>query len=57
MHPCLYVHALPFRAALDVLLAMDMTTPMPPRVRCFVPFMGQKDEALQPGPSREIPLR
>ena len=45
---------------------MDVTTSVAPRVRRFVPFVGnkdvgqkdvgQKDEAPQPAPSREFPL-
>ena len=70
-HAPLSLRALSLQASVDVLLAMDVTTPAAPRVRRFVPFVGKKDEgdkdagqkdvgqkdgAPQAAPSREFPL-
>ena len=72
--PCrapLPLRALSLQALVDVLLAMDVTTPVTPRVRRFVLFVsitderdkdaghkdvGQKDGAPQAAPSLEFPL-
>ena len=56
-----YIHALPLQASVDLLPAMDVSTLVAPRVRPFVPFVGnkdvgQKDGAPRPTPSQEFPL-
>ena len=37
------VRALPPQASTDVLPAMDVTTPVAPRIRRFIPFIGNKN--------------
>ena len=69
-HAPLSLRALSLQASVDVLPAMEVTTPVAPRVRRFVPFVGnkdqgekdagqkdvgQKDGAPQAAPSREFP--
>ena len=43
-HACMSLRAFALHASVDVLLVMDVTTPVPPRVCRVVPFIGNKDQ-------------